>query len=108
MGNVATIRDTAAVTYAKPGVNQSPYLTWQFSFEAMLYFLCTGEIKFAPFRSYPGNQLPALERTGDWGAARPPSPSAKSIYRLADMVTSLAYVWFGVPHLTDFSTIYQP
>jgi hypothetical protein len=64
----------------------------------MLYFLYTGEINFAPFRSDPRRQLPVQERTGDWSAPRFPSPSAKSIYRLADMVTSLACVWRSPAH----------
>jgi len=54
----------------------------------MLYFLYTGEIEFAPFSSDPRREPPAQARTGDWSAKRLPSPSAKSIYRLADMVTT--------------------
>ena len=83
-------------------VNRSTFLTCYFSFEAMLYFLYTGEIKFAPFRSYPGHQLPARERTGDWNAERLPSPSAKSIYRLADMVSSLSCVWRSISHQLQY------
>ena len=98
MGKVAVIRDTAAVTYAKPVVNRSPFLTRCCSFEAMLYFLYTEEIKFAPFRSDPDHQLPAQERTGDWNAERLPSPSAKSVYRLADMVTSLTCTRYFTAH----------
>ena len=55
----------------------------------MLYFLYTGEIEFAPFRLDPDHQLPPQARTGGWNVERLPSASAKSIYRLADMVTSL-------------------
>jgi len=63
----------------------NPYsLPTHHRFEAMLYFLYTGEISFAPYFSDP-----AQTRTGDWTIAKLPSPSAKSIYRLADMVTSL-------------------
>jgi len=58
----------------------------------MLCFLYTGEIKFAPFRS-DLREIPVQEKTGDWGTGRLPSPSAKSIYRLADKVTTLACVW---------------
>ena len=58
----------------------------------MLCFLYTGEIDFAPFSSDPRRELPAEARIGDWNAARLPSPSAKSIYRLADKVISLARV----------------
>ncbi|KAF9650003.1 hypothetical protein BDM02DRAFT_1689338 [Thelephora ganbajun] len=66
-GKVAIIRDVAAVT-----------------FEAMLYFLYTGDIKFAPLSSDPRHELPAQARAGDWSAGKLPLPSAKSIYRLAD------------------------
>ena len=90
MGKVAIIRDTAAATYVKHIVNRSPFPTRCYSFEAMLYFLYTGEIKFAPSRWDPGHQLPPKKRSGDWNAARLPSASAKSIYRLADMVTNLS------------------
>jgi len=58
----------------------------------MLYFLYTGEIKFAPFNSDSRLQLPARARAGDWTTEKPPSPSAKSIYRLADKVTGLVFV----------------
>ena len=90
----------------KAYVNQSSFLTCYCSFEAMLYFLYTGEIRFAPFRSYTGHQLLTQERAGNRNATSLPSPSAKSIYRLADMVTSLAYA--GVPRLTSLSTTCQP
>jgi len=53
----------------------------------MIHFLYTGEITFAPFSSDPFHALPAEARTGDWVTGSPPSPSAKSIYRLADKVT---------------------
>lgn len=55
----------------------------------MLYFLYTGEIKFAPFGSDPDHELPVQARIGDWSTGKPPSPSAKSIYRLADKVMNL-------------------
>jgi hypothetical protein len=58
----------------------------------MLYFLYTGEITFAPFSSDPRQKLSAQTRTGDWRTRRPPSPSAKSVYRLADKVTGIPYV----------------
>ncbi|KAF9779861.1 hypothetical protein BJ322DRAFT_346991 [Thelephora terrestris] len=67
MGKVAIVRDTGAVT-----------------FEALLYFLFTDEINFAPLSSDSRHELPAQARVGDWSAGKPPSPSAKSIYRLAD------------------------
>jgi len=66
----------------------------------MLYFLYAGVIKFSPFSSDPRRELPAQARAGDWSAKRLPSPSAKSIYRLADMVTAPAL--FGVPEAHRF------
>lgn len=72
----------------------------------MLYFLYTGEIEFAPFSSDPRHELPARARAGDWNAWKLPSPSAKSIYRLADKVTGPARIWY--PLLINFSTTYQP
>lgn len=63
----------------------------------MVYFLYTGKIKFAPFTSDPYHELPVEERAGDWSAAKIPSPSAKSIYRLADKVTDPTHVW-GLAH----------
>ncbi|KAF9779860.1 hypothetical protein BJ322DRAFT_1086930 [Thelephora terrestris] len=67
MGKVAVIRDMAALT-----------------FEAMIYFLYTGKITFAPFSSDSCYGIPAESKPGDWRIPRLPSPSAKSIYRLAD------------------------
>ncbi|KAF9650002.1 hypothetical protein BDM02DRAFT_3112802 [Thelephora ganbajun] len=67
MGKVAVIRDMAAVT-----------------FEAMVCFLYTGKIRFAPLSSDLRRELPAEARGGDWSTVRLPHPSAKSIYRLAD------------------------
>jgi len=66
----------------------------------MLCYLYTGEIRFAPFSSYPRHEHIAHARTGDWSTERLPSPSAKSIYRLADMVTTLAL--FGTPEAHKF------
>ena len=59
----------------------------------MLHFLYTGEIRFALFSWGSRLQLPAQARTGDWSKAKLPSPSAKSIYRLADMVIGLNCFW---------------
>ena len=91
MGRVAVIRDMATVTYARP-TDECSYLTFH-SFEAMIYYLYTGEVIFAPFSSDPRHELPAGARSGNWNAAKPSSPSAKSIYRLADKVTRLTCVW---------------
>ena len=58
---------------------------------AMIYFLYTGEVTFAPFVSYPFHRLPSKERTRGWNAAGPLPPSAKSVYRLADKVINRIY-----------------
>ena len=97
-GKVAVIRDMAAITYANPAAVWCLYLLTCHSFEAMIYFLYTERITFAPIGSDPRRELPAEARAGDWRTARPPSPSAKSIYRLADKVTSFARVWRPVIH----------
>ena len=75
------------------------------SFEAMLYFLYTNEIRFAPFSS--DHELPAQAKVGDWSTGKLPSPSAKSIYRLADKVISLMCLVLCTPWLNGSSTIYQ-
>ena len=55
----------------------------------MIHFLYTGKITFSPFSSDPRHALPAEARTGDWVTGRLPSPSAKSIYLLADKAIDL-------------------
>ena len=91
-GKVAIIRDMGAVTCVEYSLflTNSPILLVDRSFEAMICFLYTGEIEFAPFTSDPRHELPAQTRTGDWSTGKLPSPSAKSIYRLADKVACLA------------------
>jgi hypothetical protein len=99
-GKVAIIRDMGAVTCVQhsPSPTDSHILLAGRSFEAMLYFLYTGEIKFAPFSSGHRHELPAQARTGDWSTGKLPSPSAKSIYRLADKVIGLTCVWCFLAH----------
>ena len=63
------------------------------SFEAMIYYLYTGEVNFAPFSSDPRPESTVEARAGNWNMAMTPSPSAKSIYRLADKVPCLTRVW---------------
>ena len=70
----------------------------------MLYFLYTGEIEFAPFSSDPRREFLVQGRVGDWSTGKLPSPSAKSVYRLADKVAILVCV--GFTWLIGFSTIY--
>ena len=75
------------------------------SFQAFLYFLYSGDIHFALLSSDPRQNLPAQARVGDWITGKLPSPSAKSIYRLADKVTNIVLIL--IPLLTYRSTIYQ-
>ena len=49
---------------------------------ALIFYLCTGEIYFKPLRS---QELP-IEKSTWPQAAEPPACSPKSMYRLADMV----------------------
>ncbi|KAF9779832.1 hypothetical protein BJ322DRAFT_1167035 [Thelephora terrestris] len=63
MGRVAIVRDIAAVT-----------------FEALIYYLYTGEVIFAPFSSDPRRELTTEPRTGNWKAAKPPSPQGDASY----------------------------
>jgi len=95
MGKVAIIRDMGAVTCVlRFSTTDSPILLFGCRFEALLYFLYTGEINFARLSSDPCHNLTAQARTGDWSIGKLPSPSAKSIYRLADKVTSpTSCVW---------------
>ena len=61
------------------------------SFEALLFFLYTDDIRFAPFSSATRHE-PVHAR------AKLPSPSAKSIYRLANKVTSPVFVRIPPSH----------
>jgi len=55
-------------------------------FQAMLRYLYTDEIEFAPWGSAERRAVRALEKiSGSYGI---PKPSPKSVYRLADKVTS--------------------
>jgi hypothetical protein len=66
-----------------------------------LYFLYTGEINFAPLSSDPCYS-PAQIRAGDWSKERLPSPSAKSIYRLADKVIDLEFIPTTIAHRLQY------
>jgi len=55
-------------------------------FQALLRYLYTGEIEFAPWGSAERHNARALEKISEsYGI---PKPSPKSVYRLADKVTS--------------------
>ena len=98
MGKVAIIRDVAALTYAKLAAGRFDTWLTYCSFEAMIYFLYTGEITFAPLSSNPGRKLPVEARAGNWSMTKLPSPSAKSIYRLADKVVDITRLCRSLAH----------
>ena len=91
IGKVAVIEDVAFVTYV--GL-PSPYACIKITFngfQAMLRYLYTEEIEFAPWDSAERREARALEKISEsYGI---PKPSPKSVYRLADKVTS-SYVTY--------------
>ena len=86
VGKVVVIEDVAFVTCV---CLPSPYARSKHTcnrFQAMLRYLYTGEIEFAPWGSAERRKARALEKiSGSYGI---PKPSPKSVYRLADKVTS--------------------
>ena len=87
VGKVVVIEDVAFVTYVRP---PSPYAcTTKITctrFQAMLRYLYTDEIEFAPWGSTERRKARALEEISEsYGI---PKPSPKSVYRLAEKVTS--------------------
>jgi len=86
VGKVVVIEDVAFVTYV--GL-LSPYARTKINcnrFQAMLRYLYTDEIEFAPWGSTERRKARALEKTSESYGILKPSP--KSVYRLADKVTS--------------------
>jgi len=86
VGKVVVIEDVAFVTYV--GL-PSPYARTKITcnrFQALLRYLYTDEIEFAPWGSTERREARALEKVSK--SYRIPKPSPKSIYRLADKVTS--------------------
>jgi len=86
VGKVVVIEDVAFVTYV--GL-PSPYPRTKITcnrFQAMLRYLYTDEIEFASWGSTERRNARALEKISEsYGI---PKPSPKSVYRLADKVTS--------------------
>ena len=86
VGKVVVIEDVAFVTYV--GL-PSPFACIKITctrFQAMLRYLYTDEIEFAPWGSAERRKARALEKIPEsYGI---PKPSPKSVYRLADKVTS--------------------
>ena len=74
-----------------------------FRFQALLRYLYTDEIEFAPWGSAKGRKVRALDPVSEsYGI---PKPSPKSIYRLAAKV--IVCLWFANPktnlvHSTTF------
>ena len=86
VGKVVVIEDVAFVTYV--GL-LSPYALTKITcnrFQAVLRYLYTDEIEFAPWGSTERRKARALEKILEsYGI---PKPSPKSVYRLADKVTN--------------------
>jgi len=107
VGKVVVIEDVAFITYV--GL-LSPYGRTKITcnrFQAMLRYLYTDEIEFASWGSTERRNARALEKISEsYGI---PKPSPKSVYRLADKVTSSHVLPANpVPTPTDgvFSTEY--
>ena len=86
VGKVVVIEDVAFVTYVGlPSIYACTKITCN-RFQAMLRYLYTDEIEFAPWGSTERRKARALEKISEsYGI---PKPSPKSVYRLADKVTS--------------------
>ena len=86
VGKVVVIEDVAFVTYVSL---PSTYARTKYicnRFQAVLRYLYTDEIEFAPWGSAERHKARALEKIS--GSYEIPKPSPKSVYRLADKVTS--------------------
>ena len=84
VGKVVIIEDVAFVTYVGFVISDAWAEIMCVSFQALLRYLYTDEIEFAPWGSAERRKARALEEiSGPYGI---PKPSPKSIYRLADKV----------------------
>jgi len=86
VGKVVFIEDVAFVTYVHL---PSPYARTKYTcnrFQAVLRYLYTDEVEFAPWGSAERRKARALEKIS--GSHGIPKPSPKFFYRLADKVTS--------------------
>ena len=85
VGKVVIIEDVAFVTYVTYPLRAHSLRMICCRFQALLRYLYTNEIEFAPWGSAERRKARALETVSDsYGI---PKPSPKSIYRLADKVT---------------------
>jgi len=86
VGKVVVIEDVAFVTYVPSSSSRECTKITCNRFQAMLRYLYTDEIEFAPWGSVERRKARALEKISEsYGI---PKPSPKSVYRLADKVTS--------------------
>ena len=84
-GKVVVLRGVSYLTSVRASFPLLHLLTRFCSFRAIVMYLYTGEIDFAPFGSKANRELRAPELLSTEEAAIP-RPSPKSIYRIADMV----------------------
>ena len=86
VGKVVVIEDVAFVTYVPfPSSHECTKVTCN-RFQAMLRYLYTDGIEFAPWGSVERRKARALEKISESYGISKPSP--KSVYRLADKVMS--------------------
>ena len=85
-GKIIKIRDIAFITYvlSKPRLSRHQRLL---RFQAFLVYLYTGDIDFAPYGS-EGNRKSRVAEIFSVSEDAIPRPSPKSIYRLADKVST--------------------
>ena len=84
-GKVVVLRGVSYLTSVRVLFSLLYFLTRLGSFRAIIMYLYTGEIDFAPFGSKANRELRSLELLSTEEDTIP-RPSPKSIYRIADMV----------------------
>ena len=86
-GKVVVLRGVSYLTSVRNYYHSLYLLTDSGRFQALVMYLYTGEIDFAPFGSKANRELrtPELLSTAEDTI---PRPSPKSIYRIADMVSA--------------------
>ena len=84
-GNVVILRGVSYLTSVGAPFPSLCLLTWLGRFRAIVMYLYTGEIDFAPFGSKANRELRTPELLSKEEDTIP-RPSPKSIYRIADMV----------------------
>ena len=84
-GNVVTLRCVSYLTSVRHHSRRHTFRRNLYSFQAIVMYLYTNEIDFAPFGSKGNRELRIPEIMSE-EADTIPRPSPKSIYRIADMV----------------------